>query len=77
MHHDPPVPLNVVATQDNNLGAAYRLRPALEKLTNLEELNLSSTCGDVERRSTQWEQCARVGGAGGWWLSVMFFACEV
>ena len=35
------------------------LRPALEKLTKLDYLDLFGTCGDVQRRSTQ---CARVGG---------------
>ena len=49
MQHDSPVPLDAVATQGNNLGAAgvEALRPALEKLTKLTILNLDSTCGAV------------------------------
>ena len=65
--HESPVPLDAVAAQDNKLGpaGAEALRPALQKLPNLAELYLAGTCGDVQRRSTQCEQCARVvGGAG-------------
>ena len=62
MQHESPVPLDVAP--GNNLGAtgAEALSPALEGLTSLEILNLSSTCGDVQRRSssTQWEQCRDV-----------------
>ena len=66
MQHRSPVSLDTVAAQDNNLGAAgaAALRPALEKLTKLKMLGLSGTCGDVQRRSTQCEQCARVAGGG-------------
>ena len=65
--HDPYVSIDTVASQGNELGAAgaEALLPALEKLTNLGYLYLAGTCGDVQRRSTQCEQCARVvGGAG-------------
>ena len=63
-HYSPIVPLDDVAAQDNDLGAAgaKALLPALEKLTSLTALNLSRTCGYVQRRSTQ---CARVGGGAG------------
>ena len=52
MQHDSPVPLDAVAAPENNLGpdGAEALRPALEKLTKLEDLNLASTCGDVQWR---------------------------
>ena len=52
MQHDSPVPLDAVAAQGNNLGAAGvgALRPALEKLTKLEQLDLGGTCGDVQWR---------------------------
>ena len=61
------MPLDAVTVQGNNLGAAgaQSLRPALEKLTNLDSLNLEGTCGDVQWRSAQGEQCARVGGGVG------------
>ena len=49
MQHDSPVPLDVIAAQDNNIGAAgaKALRPALEKLTQLTRLDLNGACGDV------------------------------
>ena len=81
MQRDSPVSLDVVATQDNDLGAdgAEALRPALEKLEKLTLLNLTGTCGDAQRRSKQCEQCARVREAGQ--AVVMgrdgLFACEV
>ena len=63
MQHDSPVPVDAFAAQDNNFRAAgmRALRPALEKLTKLDYLDLFGTCGDVQRCSTQ---CARVGGLG-------------
>ena len=61
------MPLDAVTVQGNNLGAAgaQSLRPALEKLRNLVSLDLNGTCGDVQRCSTQCEQCACVGGRAG------------
>ena len=52
MQHDSPVSLDDVAAQDNDLrtkGAAALL-PALEKLTSLTSLDVSGTCGYVQRR---------------------------
>ena len=79
--HDSPVSLDAVAAQDNDLGpaGAEALRPTLEKLPNIKRLFLSSTCGDVQRRSAQ---CARVGGGARAGQAVVIgcdglFACEV
>ena len=46
MQHDSPVPLDAVAAPVNHLGAdgAEALRPALEKLTKLEYLDLRGAC---------------------------------
>ena len=65
LQHDRPiVPLDAVTAQGNYLGVdgAEALLPALEKLTSLTVLNLSGTCGYMQRRNTQ---CARVGGGAG------------
>lgn len=62
-----PCPIDAFIVLGNGIGVAgvRVLRPALEKLTNLAYLDLGGTCGDVQRYSTQCEQCARVGGGPG------------
>ena len=57
--HDPPMPLRAYAAPDNKFGATgmNTLRPSLEKRAELAVLDLSGSCGDVQRRSTQGEQC--------------------
>ena len=71
VQHDSPVSLGAVATQDNNLwvDGAAALRPALQKLTNLEYLYLQGACGDVQRRVRSVRACRSVLVRGEGWTS--------
>ena len=71
-HYSPIVPLDDVTAQDNDLGAdgAEALLPALLKLTSLTSLDVSGTCGYVQRRE-------RAGQSAGVVVCDGLFACEL